>query len=233
MKSLVTLLALLLTGCGFDAITGSGTLVTKDIPVAEFQKIDAGGAFTLDVTQGDKPSLTVTADDNLWDHLNAEVRDGVLHLDTKPGSYRNAHFRAKIVTTKLDALTLSGASRAALHGIDQKSAPLGISLSGASDVEGDVRAGDLTLGLSGASHATLTGSADALHIDASGASHASLEKLTGNTAQANLSGASDVTVNASKNLDYDLSGASHLSYAGSPTIDRAQTSGASGAHAMK
>jgi hypothetical protein len=233
MRFLATLLPLLLTGCGFDAVTGSGNLVTKDIPVAEFQKIDAGGSFTVDVTQGDKPSVTLTADDNLWDRLTVEVRDNTLHLATKPGSYRNVHVEAKVITPKLTALTLSGASRGAVHGIDQKSDSLNVELSGASHVEGDVHAGDLTLGLSGASHATLTGSADVVHIDASGASHASLEKLTGNTAHASLSGASDVQVNAIKNLDYDLSGASHLTYAGSPTVDRAHTSGASDAHSVK
>ena len=233
MKYVTLLVALVLGGCGFEGITGSGNLVTKEIPVSEFQKIEAGGAFKVDVTQGDKTSVIVTADDNLWDHLKVESSDGTLHLETKPGSYNNVHLEAKVVTPKLEQVELSGASHGTLHGIDQKTNPFKLSLSGASHAEGDIKAGELSVDESGASHASLTGSADVIRVEASGASHAALENVTANSAHANASGASHIQVNASKSLEYDLSGASHLSYAGSPKIDRAQTSGASDAGPVK
>src|SRR4051794_25815353 len=233
MKQVAVLLALVLSGCGFDGITGSGNLITREIPSAEFQKIEAGGSFTVDVTQGDKTSVTVTADDNIWERLTVESRDGTLHLQTKPGSYSNVHLEAKVVTPKLESLELSGATKGTLHGIDQKTNPFNLSLSGASHAEGDIKAGELKVEASGASHASLKGSADVIRVDASGASNASLENVTGNIAHASASGASHINVNASKNLDYDLSGASHLSFAGSPKIDRAQTSGASDATSTK
>ena len=204
MKFMPAFLVLVLGGCGFEGVTGSGNLVTKDLTVSEFQKIDAGGSFSLDVTQGDKPSVTVTADDNVWEMLTIESRDGTLHLATKPGSYNNVHLEAKIVTPQLSGLDLSGASKAKLHGIDRKNETLSIEGSGASSVDGDVHAGELTVGLSGASKAVLVGSADAVHVEASGASHASLEKLSVNSAKANASGASSIQVNT-KTLDYDLS----------------------------
>src|SRR5579859_1729586 len=202
MRHIAVLLVLFVGGCDFAGIVGSGKLVTKDVPVSDFQKIEAGGAFTVDVTQGDKTSVVVTADDNIWEHLEIESRDGTLHLATKPGSYSNIHVEAKVVTPKLESLDLSGATKGTLHGIDQKSGPFTLSLSGASHAEGDVKAGELKVEESGASSAALTGSADDIRVNASGASHASLEKLTGNAAHATASGASHIQVNASKSLDY-------------------------------
>ena len=233
MRHIAALLAIFLVGCGFEGITGSGKLVTKEIPASDFQKIEAGGAFSVDVTQGDKTSVIVTADDNIWEHLNIESRDGTLYLQTKAGSYSNVHLEAKVVTPKLAGIELSGASKGTLHNVDQKSEAFSLSLSGASHAEGDIKAGELKVEESGASHASLKGSADVVHVNVSGASRASLENMTVNVAHASASGASNIDVNASKNLDYELSGASHLTYAGSPKIDKAETSGASGASAAK
>jgi hypothetical protein len=229
MRSFLGIAALILTGCEFAGITGSGTLISKDVPAGEFRRIDAGGSFKVEITQGEKASVVVTADDNVWELLSVETRDGTLHLEMKPGSYNNVHLQAKIVTPTLDGLSLSGASSADLHHITRDKGNFDLQLSGASSVNGDLQADQLTLGLSGASHARLTGKADEEHIEASGASHASLELFTTNTAHAQASGASEISVLASKHLDYDASGASHIAYGGKPVIDRAQTSGASGA----
>jgi hypothetical protein len=233
MKSLLGFAALLMVGCGFEGITGSGTLITREIPVSDVHKIDATGAFRVDVSQGETASAVVTADDNIVDLLDVRVQDGTLHLGMKSGSYSQLHLMAKVVLPRLDALTLSGASTAELHGIVRDSGNFDLHLSGASSVEGDVNADRLALDLSGASHAKLTGKADVVQIEASGASHAALDALTGSVAHAHASGASEIALIARKHLDYDISGASHIAYGGSPVIDRAQTSGASDAHELK
>jgi len=232
MKSLIGLAALLMAGCGFEGVTGSGNLITRDVPVSDVRKIDASGAFKVDVSQGLTPSAVVTVDDNVADLLDIHTENGTLHLGMKSGSYSHLHLLAKIVLPRLDGLTLSGASSAEIHGIAQSGGNFDLHLSGASSVKGDVQTDRLELELSGASHATLNGKADVVNVEASGASHAGLEALAGNVARANASGASDIAVMANKSLDYDASGASHIEYAGSPVIGRAHTSGASEARAV-
>jgi putative autotransporter adhesin-like protein len=96
MRHFAALLVILLGGCGgFEGITGSGKLVTKEISVSDFQRIEAGNSFNVDITQGDKTSVVITADDNVWEHLQIESHDGTLHLQTKPGSYSNVHLEAR------------------------------------------------------------------------------------------------------------------------------------------
>jgi ABC-type ATPase involved in cell division len=84
------------------------------------------------------------------------------------------------------------------------------------------------LELSGGSHATITGfeSAQALVVDASGASHLQGDIKAGD-ASFDLSGGSEATVNPGGRLDVDASGASHVTYLGSPTLGKMDTSGSS------
>jgi hypothetical protein len=102
-----------------------------------------------------------------------------------------------------------------------------LTLSGASTLDGGLRQGQVTLDVSGASTATLHGAADLLNVTVSGASHGGLEDFASDAIRADISGASNANVTARRKLDYDVSGASHLSYAGNPTIGQADVSGAS------
>jgi len=233
MRCPLLLCVLLLTGCDFAGIMGSGTLVTKDLPLQSFDKIEAGGAIHLDVTQGKTYSVSVTADDNLWQYADVQIENNTLHLALKGGSFGNTHVSAKIVLPHLSGVDISGASSGMLHGIDEPKDDLKIQVTGASKVEGDVTAKKLSLDVSGASSAGLKGHADALTIDASGASHAELRDLAAGEVRVHASGASEVKVNASSQLDFDVSGASHLSYAGQPLLHSAQTSGASSVESAK
>ncbi len=229
------LLVALLSGCcplapalwNARAIAGSGKLVTREMDLKGFSRIDAGAAFVLDVTHGDGYAVTVTADDNLIDRLDVSVSGDTLHIRLRPGlSLHSVTMRAKVTLPLLRGLALSGASRATVAGL-QSSEDLSLSLSGASSVEGTIAAGDLRLGESGASRAELTGTAGNLRIEGSGASSARLAGLTVKDAHVSLSGASSAEINASGRLDADLSGASRLLYAGDPTLGRMQTSGGS------
>ena len=73
------LFALLLTACSVlplsgqgdqDVIVGSGKSVTETRRVGEFSSISVNGSASLFVQQGDSPSLTITADDNILPLLN-------------------------------------------------------------------------------------------------------------------------------------------------------------------
>jgi hypothetical protein len=226
--SVFVLATLLLSSCIYDGpiVRGSGSLVTKTMDLSSFSGVDASYAFQVDITQGEAFSVSVTADDNLWDRLQVRVNGQTLELGLQPGAYNNTHLSAKVSMPALSKLSLSGASRATMTGFKSAS-DMSMDLSGASSLNGDVQAKNMDLGLSGASRAVLTGAGDGVRLDASGASNADLGKFPVNTATLTLSGASRANLNVKTSLDYDLSGASHLSYTGSPSVGKSQTSGAS------
>ena len=102
-----------------------------------------------------------------------------------------------------------------------------VQLSGASQADGSLTMTNGDFELSGASTLSIEGSARDVSVDASGASRADLSDFPVTNARIDLSGASNSTVNASGELNADLSGASTLHYIGNPTLGDISTSGAS------
>ena len=63
-----------------SSIEGSGNPETRELDLAEFNSINVGGAFELEITLGDAQQVTMTIDDNLWDNLETEVHGGTLEI---------------------------------------------------------------------------------------------------------------------------------------------------------
>jgi hypothetical protein len=211
------------------SITGSGDVVTLEEDITEFDEVDVSHAFEVDITQGEDFLVVVRVDDNLREYLRVVKRGSTLVIGLEPGrplNVRRATLEAEVTMPELTGIELSGASHVTITGFESPK-PLEVDASGASELRGDIEAGDARFHVSGASRVTLRGSADDLTIDGSGASRVDLSDFDVLDADIELSGASRATVRASGRLDVRASGASHVSYAGSPTLGDIDTSGAS------
>ena len=78
--SLLTIGLLFITACGLRTIQGSGDVITESRDVSGFDGISLTGIGRVIITQGDKESLTIEADDNLMEHITSEVKNGTLEL---------------------------------------------------------------------------------------------------------------------------------------------------------
>jgi len=244
----VLLLLLLVPGC-FGEVRGSGDLETREFDYNDFTRVEVGTAFEVEVVQSESFSISVTADDNIFDYIVVSKSGETLEIKLRTG-YRYFHYTAiaEITMPQLDRLYFSGATSGTVSGfssaqdlyielsgassLDMVNMAVGdveFELSGASNLTGDITAdGDARFDLSGASSVDLSGSADDLYADASGASSLVLENFPVADDTIEHSGASSGTVNLDGVLNADLSGASHLYYIGEPTLGDIDTSGASG-----
>ncbi|MEE8194629.1 MAG: DUF2807 domain-containing protein [Dehalococcoidales bacterium] len=246
------LVAVGLAGC-LGAATGSGKLITEEMSFSGFTRVEVSHAFEVEISRSSSYSVSITADDNLFDYVEVFISDETLKIRLKSGrSYISATLEARITMPELRRLQLSGASRGTVSGFSSLgfSSFLGdfrLELSGASSLQmvgisagdarfdiseasrlsGNITAADARFDISGASRVELEGSADDIIINVSGASNAELSAFPVNNAFVNLSGASTGTVNLDGRLDVDLSGASHLDYIGEPTLGEIDISGGS------
>jgi RNA polymerase sigma factor (sigma-70 family) len=213
-----------------DNIVGSGKPDTKKIDVADFTSLDVSSAFAVDVTKADKFSVSVTADDNLLEHIKVEKKDSTLRIRFVDGKsiHTKSSIGATITMPALKGVTLSGASRVTLKGFESNE-DLAIKLTGASILDGTIKAKNLKAETDGASKLSLKGSATEATLTASGASQFQLADFAVESAKVHLAGASRAEVRAKSKLDYEVSGASHLNYLGNPTIGKKATTGASSA----
>jgi hypothetical protein len=224
----------LMTGCiapGIELarVAASGNTVTLTEDYTGFTKVDVSSAFRVAVNQSGEYGVEVTIDENLRDHLDVRVSGDTLYVGLRPGITFTSgpnQLSATINMPALEALTLSGASRATVKGFESNDA-FRAELSGASKLQGDLSAGDVWMEVSGASNVALRGEGNALKLLASGASSVDLSQFTVTDADVQLSGASQAQVNMDGTLDANLSGASKLTYKGNVTLGHLETSGAS------
>jgi hypothetical protein len=218
------LLAIVASGC--TAVTGSGDVVTIEVPVDDFNRLAVSHSFDVNVSVGDEPSLTLRVDDNLESSLDVEVANDTLRIGLQPRtSVSNATLEADVTVTSLDAVEGSGAVSIDLGSL--AGSTLELQLSGASDLNGAVDFDNVTGVLSGASNISLSGRVATLDVDASGASDLALLDLEVDGLIVSLSGASSAEVSVNDSIRASLSGASSLRYRGDPDVTTIDVSGAS------
>ena len=98
-------------------------------------------------------------------------------------------------------------------------------LSGASTVDGQLKASEVNVTVSGASRLELAGISGNTSIEASGAGQALLWDVTAANVDVNLSGGSRASIYTHGKLNADISGGSTLEYSGNPTFEKVNVTG--------
>ncbi len=231
------LTALLVTGCR-TVVEGSGNIETREYDFSDFTKVEIDSAFDFEIVRSDSFSISLTADDNMFEHIRVKERGGTLTIGItsriswiKIFGFGSSTREAVIGMPRLDSLDVSGASQGNVSGFESIEA-LNIDVSGASKVTfPDLAAGDTDVEVSGASSVALQGSVRSLEVDASGASRIELMTLSVGDARLSLSGASRIDGNLeTDSIVFDLSGASSARLTGSAGDAIVEGSGASRFH---
>lgn len=243
---MVLLTSMLFAGCE-GVVVGSGKLETKQFNFSDFSQVDIGSAFEFEIVQSDSYGVSITADDNLFEHIQVSKAGDTLEIDLKTiTNLGQVTLKAEIAMPELRGLDISGATRGTASGFSSTE-DVDIEVSGASSLElVEISAGDVKCDISGASHVTgditaadvnftigeassiqLEGSANDMVAMVGGASRMKLAAFPVNNADVKLDGASTGTVNLAGRLDANLDGASKLEYIGEPTMGAINTSGAS------
>ena len=228
-------------------VRATGPEVTKDYGITDFNAVQTGGVFQLEIVPSTAYAISVTSNENMFDYIEVNKSGSTLRLNLKSGTSITGPLtlKAKITMPELDGLDLSGAATADASGF-KSTKDFRLALSGAARVDmgletgkfvadissagraaGSLKAADTRLNLSGAAVVEIQGSGANAVIDGSGASNASLSDFAVKDASVTLSGGSRAAVNASGKLDVGLSGGSTLQYSGNPTLGKVNVSGGS------
>ncbi len=213
--SLCTALLLISTGMHAQNLVYDANAEVRKVDA--FTKVHVSGAISLYLSQGKEQAVAISAsDDKYIPKIKTEVSNGTLKIYVENGAWNgwnwgNKKLKAYVTVTQLEGLDVSGAS-AAIITDPITVGNLKVQLTGASTLEGNIKAGSLGFDVSGASTAniefTATGNVD---VQATGAS----------TVRGEISGG---------NMSFDLSGASGASVKGTTDELKIQATGASNFH---
>ena len=225
---LVLAAAIAAAGCGEEERAVSGGTASRRVDVAGVTRLEVDAGFDVRVGVGQPEVAVVTYDEGIAELIDVGVAGGTLQVRLKPTDAIEdwPDPRAEVTVRRLEGIRVAGGSTVTVATRIEGPA-LRLELSGSSLVAADLGVERAEGTVSGASRLELTGTAGALELDGSGASNLALTGLAVDDLDIQLSGASRADVQTDGTIAVQLSGASQLTYRGTPSFTRRDTSGAS------
>jgi len=197
----------------------------KTIRVKNFHGVDITIACELYVRQGDDESLRIEADKDIFDKLQAEVRDSILYLESdKERNYKDWDVEVYLTVKSLKSIDVGGAVKLRTNGTITGE-KLELNISGAADLDMRIDVDKLMADFSGAVNAELEGRARYVVMDMSGASRVDADDLITDAFYLDFSGFGKADVYAEKVLKVDMSGMGVVKYGGNPSKVKTNSSG--------
>jgi hypothetical protein len=137
MKNTLILVLLFLgamsVGCTQLTVTGSGNVVTQEMAITGFDKVDINQGFMVDISQGDEFSVVIRIDDNFEEYLQVGKEGSTLKIGLEQNRiYSDATLKAEVTMPELVGLDLSGGSHISVSG---SGADIAIDASGGSGAD--------------------------------------------------------------------------------------------------
>jgi len=213
--------------CGninFSGLKGNGKVVSEERKVADFNCIEASGAFNIFLNEGNETFIKVEADENIIKHIKTEVVNSTLKLYTDNSITDAKKLNININYKKLIAVESDGVCMI-IGNSEIKTAKFSSNVSGASCIKLKLPVQELNTVSSGAGSIDISGNTDIQYIELSGASSFNALNFITNITTSDLSGTGSAEINAIKEIKGELSGIGSVSYKGEPFINNLTISG--------
>ena len=182
-----------------ETLSGSGRAVTQDREARGFSAVELAIPGRMEIVQGDKEGITITADDNLLAQIETAVERDALRIRFRKGVNVRNHTPIRIT---LHARTMEA-----------------ISLAGSGDVVApSINARDLALRIAGSGDVQLGGRSESLQVRISGSGDVKAARFETQRAKVSIAGSGDVTLWARQSLEVSVAGSGDVRYYGDPAV---------------
>lgn len=213
-----------------NTIVPSGNIITKNVNVQSFDGIKAEGLYELILTQGDKESVKIEADDNLVDFFSVKNNGSKLEI-TMPGlkdksfniknkdDKRSLHLKVYVQFKKLNNLEVALIGNVRSENAF-KSTAFNLESKSVGNVTLKVSADKLVVHNEGVGNITLSGNANNADVTNKGVGQFDGEDLLVQTMNIDNSGVGHANVNVAKDLTIKQSFLGKVSNKGSAKARR-------------
>lgn len=209
-----------------DPVKGNGKVIIQDRAVTPFTAIKVDAGIDLEISQGDQISLKIEADENIIPVISTEVINGILNIYPEKNIKNAKVMKVYLTFNSIEAITANGGCDITSKG-KLRFSNLKTVLNGGCDIQLDLSVNNLICSHNGGCDAIFTGEAANVEYTVMGGSDVNATKLITGDCAIVAAGGSDVEVNVSGQLLINASGASDVSYMGSPANVSKSASGGS------
>lgn len=218
--ALTAVVVLIATGCNINCVKGTGPVVERNMEVGTFTGIEVGGSIRVNIEKGPEQKITVSAQPELIDLLNTEVKGNVWNIRTSKCWSSDAEFTVHIITpSQLSSINVHGSSDVSTDDVfGTGRTELSTGGSGSISVSG-INEKKLELSISGSGAITIRGTCSELNASLSGSGDLDGKELTANEAELKVSGSGNATITAISKLKAKVSGSGEVRYGGKPDVN--------------
>lgn len=196
---------------------GQGGRVEVFFDLPDFDGINLRMSGRVFLSQGPQQEVLVRGYDNLIDHLNTRVRNGIWEIDLDGCTRNPDDFTFFITLPDIRHLEITGAgdiiSETVLTTND-----IDLRIQGSGDIDLALAVDDVFSRVSGSGDIFLEGQGDELFYEVSGSGELRAFDCAFNEVRIDVSGAGDSEVQVSDFLDVRISGSGDVFYRGTPDI---------------
>ena len=188
------ILFIMLSSCtysqSFFPVRGTGMPVNKDYNVSDFKGIDVSGGFDVTLVQGNTESVTLTAQENLFEYFTVKVENGTLKIYTRNNIMSTREMKARITFKNISNLEVSGGGDVNSDTPINAEA-LDVNISGGGDLRSVINSDELKCHISGGGDAELEGKTKDYYFDMSGGGDLK-SKVNASTISCRIAGGGDL-----------------------------------------
>jgi len=206
-----------------EFVAESGIIVTEEITIENFNKLEVSGNIRLTLIRGDLPGLTITGDENLIPLLTSDLRKGTLKINSPRSSRRQRQIEAELYYVSFDELSTSGGSR--VNSTDTITADMfQLSVLSGSFCDLVIVAEKLDIKALAGSHADIAGKVGQVIIESVAGAQVQANNLEAVKANIKTSAGASVSIHVLEDLDASASSGSLIRYSGNPGLKNVSSS---------
>ncbi len=233
MKQLIVLGLIALTTLPLQAqwgkkVKGNGEVTTITREVGDYDQVNVGGFFDVELVYGDEGAITIKGESNLLEYLITEVKNGALKVKVKKGvNLKPSNYKTIQVTVPfrdLDAVTLAGSGDVISKDVI-KASNFRTAVAGSGDLIVSVEASSIDASVAGSGDLTLKGSSNDVEYRVAGSGDIHAGDLKAQNADARVAGSGDIKLNCTGYLKARVSGSGDIEFSGNPDKEDIKVSG--------
>ncbi|WP_299668649.1 head GIN domain-containing protein [uncultured Polaribacter sp.] len=227
----VLFIASIFTSCGVDMlnrVNGNRNVVVKERkPQDRFSGIKVSTGIDLYISQGNKNTITVEADENLHDIIITEVKDGVLKIYSDKNIWQAKARKVYVTLENLDLLRATSGSDVYSE-TTIKTAAISITATSGADIRIEVDAESVETNATSGSDIKISGTSINHASSATSGSSIDAYNLKSNNVIVNASSGADINIYASQKIEAKASSGGDVDFKGNPAkVTKKSSSGGS------
>lgn len=188
--------------------------------VEDFTRIRNKGSFEVYVNVGPEQSVKVTADSEIIESIETEVRGSTLHIQMEDGfkwrRYRDIDvLRVDITVPSLEAVRVDGSGDYEVRGVENAAFSANVNGSGDIDLIG-AKTGRLSIDVKGSGDVEASGTCTDLDVEVKGSGDVEARDMTCENGDIGIMGSGDVSATLNASVDVGIMGSGDVVVYGKP-----------------